>query len=289
MIEGRVHFPFLFTFTLFICKHFILDIEESSWTYTEQLVESSLLCLLLLLFRRLHWLYWLNWRLRPWLGLCLRLLVILLSPKEIVKVRSSLTWIGVASEGLFWRSVIGSWVLRLGGMLLSVMWLLVLALRSKEVVKIVLLSGLLVLLGTCLGWRRLRIHRSSLRIGRIVRSLLGRRLRWLTWRLGWRLLWRILLFFRRSVAWSTWLFYHWLWNECIVLLLSFFLFLSHLIRSFHAELAVLTKEKYTYFDYFSVLLTSLDMSGSILILFSDYSNTLMAFIHSVLLILTSEG
>ena len=74
-----------------------------------------------------------------------------------------------------------------------------------------------------------------------------------------------------------------------MLLLSLFLFLSHLIRSLHAEFSVLTKERYTYFDYFSVLLTSLDMSGSILILFSDYSNTLIAFMHSVLLILTSEG
>lgn len=44
-----------------------------------------------------------------------------------------------------------------------------------------------------------------------------------------------------------------------------------------------------YLDSFSVLLTSLEMSGSILIFFSDSSKTLIAFMHSVLLILTSEG
>lgn len=78
-------------------------------------------------------------------------------------------------------------------------------------------------------------------------------------------------------------------NHLEVLSLSLFLLLSSLIRSFHAELLVLSKSKSTYFDYLSVLLTSFEMSGSILILFSDSSKTLIAFMHSILLVLTYEG
>ena len=70
---------------------------------------------------------------------------------------------------------------------------------------------------------------------------------------------------------------------------SFFFLLSHLVRSFHSEFSILNIEELTYFDSFSVLLTSFEISGSILILFSDSSKTLIAFIHYVLLILTSEG
>ena len=68
-----------------------------------------------------------------------------------------------------------------------------------------------------------------------------------------------------------------------------FIFFFLLFWRFHAKLFVLNKQRNTYLDSFFVSLTSLEIYGSILILFSDSSNTLMAFIHSFLLFLISYG
>jgi hypothetical protein len=70
---------------------------------------------------------------------------------------------------------------------------------------------------------------------------------------------------------------------------SFILQLPQLLGWFHAEFSVLNGMVVTYCDYFSLALMSLEISGSILILFSDSSNTLMALMHSVLLSRTSVG
>lgn len=67
------------------------------------------------------------------------------------------------------------------------------------------------------------------------------------------------------------------------------LFLSQLLWRFHAELFVLNSESITYWDSFSLALMSLDISGSILMRFSDSSKTLMALMHSVLRRRTSLG
>lgn len=77
--------------------------------------------------------------------------------------------------------------------------------------------------------------------------------------------------------------------EGVVLGQSFILLLPQLLGWFHAEFSVLNGMVVTYCDYFSLALMSLEISGSILILFSDSSNTLMALMHSVLLSRTSVG
>ena len=105
--------------------------------------------------------------------------------------------------------------------------------------------------------------------------------------------WRVRFFLRRFRL----VIFARLWSLCLdlrfekleVLLFSLLFLLSSLVRSLHAEFLILNGKTDTYFDSLSVLLTSLEISGSILILFSDSSKTLIAFMHSILLVLTSEG
>lgn len=95
---------------------------------------------------------------------------------------------------------------------------------------------------------------------------------WPLWRLWWiwslfglfNLLLRLLRSFWLGLDFSR------LGDKFIMLRLPLFLFLSQLIRRFHPKFAILNSERLTYFDSFSVLFTSLEISGSILILFSDY-------------------
>ena len=122
---------------------------------------------------------------------------------------------------------------------------------------------------------------------RSLSLLRGRRL------LIWILSWRIRFFLRRF----GFVFLARFWSLCSalrlekleVLFFSLLFLLSSLIRSLHAEFLILNSKKITYLDSLSVLLTSFEISGSILILFSDSSKTLIAFMHSILLVLTSEG
>ena len=146
-----------------------------------------------------------------------------------------------------------------------------------------------VLGGSLYWWRR------NIFFGNLRDHNRRNRIDWICWISGTIFLWLRRLFLRICFGRLRFLFRLFrfavcnLWCEGVVLGQSFVFLLSELLGWFHAELFVLNEMMVTYCDYFSLALMSLEISGSILILFSDSSNTLMALMHSVLLSRTSVG